>query len=64
MAAYLKSLDSKHLLEIGLEGFYGASEPDRTKYNPDGLLYGTDFIKSNLIEEIDFTTIHAYPGVW
>ncbi|CAN1309739.1 Mannan endo-1,4-beta-mannosidase 5 [Linum perenne] len=28
------------------------------------LAVGTDFITSNLIQEIDFATIHAYPDAW
>lgn len=64
MASYLKSIDSKHLLAIGMEGFYGDSIPDRKQYNPEEYQVGTDYIKSNLIREIDFATIHAYPDVW
>uniref|UniRef100_A0A830CWX9 mannan endo-1,4-beta-mannosidase n=1 Tax=Phtheirospermum japonicum TaxID=374723 RepID=A0A830CWX9_9LAMI len=63
MASHVKSIDKKHLLEIGMEGFYGDSVPDRKQYNP-GYQVGTDFISSNLIKEIDFTTIHAYPDAW
>ncbi|KAK6116723.1 hypothetical protein DH2020_049543 [Rehmannia glutinosa] len=63
MASHVKSIDKKHLLEIGMEGFYGDSIPDRKQYNP-GYQVGTDFISSNLIKEIDFTTIHAYPDAW
>ncbi|CAL9086362.1 unnamed protein product [Musa acuminata var. zebrina] len=63
MASYTKSLDSKHMLEIGMEGFYGDSMPEKKQYNP-GYQVGTDFITSNLIDEIDFATIHAYPDVW
>ncbi|KAK6937957.1 Glycoside hydrolase, family 5 [Dillenia turbinata] len=63
MATYVKSIDSNHLLEVGMEGFYGDSIPDRKQYNP-GYEVGTDFITSHMIGEIDFTTIHAYPSVW
>ncbi|KAH7568393.1 hypothetical protein JRO89_XS07G0286400 [Xanthoceras sorbifolium] len=63
MASYLKSIDNRHLLEIGMEGFYGDSVPDRKQFNP-GYQVGTDFISNNLINEIDFTTIHAYPDQW
>ncbi|XP_068649068.1 mannan endo-1,4-beta-mannosidase 5-like [Aristolochia californica] len=63
MASFTKSLDQKHLLEIGMEGFYGDSVPERKQFNP-GYQVGTDFIKSNLLQEIDFTTIHAYPDIW
>ncbi|KAK9135111.1 hypothetical protein Syun_014441 [Stephania yunnanensis] len=59
MASYTKSIDSQHLLEIGMEGFCGDSVPDRKQFNP-GYQVGTNFISNNLIKEIDFTTIHAY----
>ncbi|XP_016470881.2 mannan endo-1,4-beta-mannosidase 4-like [Nicotiana tabacum] len=61
MAAYLKSIDKNHLLEIGLEGFYG---DNKKQYNPNNLEPGTNFISNNQIWEIDFTTIHIYPDQW
>ncbi|XP_047961944.1 mannan endo-1,4-beta-mannosidase 5-like [Salvia hispanica] len=63
MASYVKSIDKNHLLEIGMEGFYGDSIPQRKQVNP-GYEIGTDFISNNLVKEIDFATIHAYPDVW
>ncbi|CAK9185138.1 unnamed protein product [Ilex paraguariensis] len=63
MATYVKALDGKHLLEIGMEGFYGDSLPQKKQINP-GYQVGTDFISNNLIGEIDFATIHAYPDIW
>ncbi|KAG6535502.1 mannan endo-1,4-beta-mannosidase 5-like [Zingiber officinale] len=63
MASYCKSVDERHMVEIGMEGFYGDSMPEKKQYNP-GYQVGTDYISSNLIEEIDFSTIHAYPDVW
>ncbi|KAI3993016.1 hypothetical protein MKX01_009759 [Papaver californicum] len=63
MATYTKSIDNKHLLEIGMEGFYGDSMPEKKQNNP-GYQVGTDFISNNLIKEIDFATIHAYPDIW
>ncbi|KAJ3675368.1 hypothetical protein LUZ60_004410 [Juncus effusus] len=63
MAGYTKSLDSNHLLEVGMEGFYGDSVPEKKQYNP-GYQVGTDYISSNLVKEIDFATIHAYPDIW
>ncbi|XP_010457203.1 PREDICTED: mannan endo-1,4-beta-mannosidase 1-like [Camelina sativa] len=65
MASFVKSIDSNHLLEIGLEGFYGESKPERTGYNPGSTVStGTDFISNNQIPDIDFTTIHIYPDSW
>lgn len=61
MAGYFKSIDTNHLLEIGLEGFYG---DNKKQLNPNYLNFGTDFISNNQISGIDFTTIHMYPDQW
>ncbi|KAL9393999.1 hypothetical protein Peur_013284 [Populus x canadensis] len=63
MASFVKSIDRNHLLEAGLEGFYGPSTPQRNSLNP-GLKIGTDFIANNRITGIDFATVHAYPDQW
>ncbi|KFK38477.1 hypothetical protein AALP_AA3G118100 [Arabis alpina] len=66
MAPYVKSLDSKHLLSTGLEGFYGDSSPQKkTSLNPDAAnVLGTDFIANHNLDAIDFASIHAYPDSW
>ncbi|PIA60562.1 hypothetical protein AQUCO_00300212v1 [Aquilegia coerulea] len=61
MASFVKTIDSDHLLEIGLEGFYGEAKKEN---NPRGYIFGTDFIYNNQVLDVDFTTIHAYPDVW
>jgi mannan endo-1,4-beta-mannosidase len=63
MAAYVKSIDNNHLLEIGSEGFYGESTPEKKLLNP-GYQVGTDFITNNQVPEIDFATINLYPDRW
>ncbi|XP_030523690.1 mannan endo-1,4-beta-mannosidase 7 [Rhodamnia argentea] len=63
MASFVKSIDRNHLLEVGLEGFYGQSTPQRKGLNP-GFDIGTDFIANNRIPGIDFATIHSYPDQW
>lgn len=63
MAAHVKSIDSNHLLEAGLEGFYGQSSSRMLQSNP-GFQIGTDFISNNLISGIDFATVHSYPDQW
>ena len=63
MASYVKSVDTKHLLEVGLEGFYGESAPADRQFNLTAKL-GTDFIANNQIPGIDFATIHLYPDQW
>ncbi|KAG6400823.1 hypothetical protein SASPL_137666 [Salvia splendens] len=62
MAAHVKSIDKKHLLSIGLEGFYGDSTPEKKQNNPVGI--GTDFVSNNRIPQVDFATIHLYPDQW
>jgi mannan endo-1,4-beta-mannosidase len=65
MATYTKSIDENHLLEVGMEGFYGNSIPEKLQRNPPWFnQVGTDYIRTNLIKEIDFATIHAYPDLW
>nr|XP_043609589.1 putative mannan endo-1,4-beta-mannosidase 9 [Erigeron canadensis] len=63
MATHIKSIDKKHLLEVGHEGFYGESMPEKKQNNP-GYEVGTDFISNNRIKNIDFATIHLYPDQW
>ncbi|KAI4314825.1 hypothetical protein L6164_027693 [Bauhinia variegata] len=63
MASFVKSIDRNHLLEAGLEGFYGQSTPQRKRFNPS-LNVGTDFIANNQIPGIDFATVHCYPDQW
>ncbi|KAL3525355.1 hypothetical protein ACH5RR_013727 [Cinchona calisaya] len=63
MASYVKSIDSNHLLEAGLEGFYGQSTPQRAQLNP-GFNVGTDFVANNRVPGIDFATVHSYPDIW
>ncbi|XP_015889981.3 mannan endo-1,4-beta-mannosidase 7 [Ziziphus jujuba] len=64
MASHVKSIDRNHLLEAGLEGFYGQSTPQRKSLNPAGFNIGTDFIANNRIPGIDFATAHSYPDQW
>ncbi|XP_021865831.1 mannan endo-1,4-beta-mannosidase 7 [Spinacia oleracea] len=63
MAAHVKSIDRNHLLEAGLEGFYGSSHPEKLHFNPNFNI-GTDFIANNQVPGIDFATVHAYPDQW
>nr|AGG82699.1 endo-1,4-beta-mannosidase [Morus alba var. multicaulis] len=60
MASHVRSIDGNHLLEAGLEGFYGAS---KQQTNPN-FQVGTDFIANNQIPGIDFATVHSYPDQW
>ena len=60
MTSHVKSIDGNHLLEAGLDGFYGEY---KTEINP-GFSMGTDFITNNQIKGIDFATVHSYPDIW
>ena len=66
MAAYVKSLDNKHLLTVGLEGFYGVKTTEKSTVNPGkwAASLGSDFIQNSAIENIDFASVHAYPHSW
>ncbi|XVF73776.1 hypothetical protein PTKIN_Ptkin13bG0009100 [Pterospermum kingtungense] len=63
MASHVKSIDGNHLLEAGLEGFYGPSSSQKQQYNPN-FQVGADFIANNQIPGVDFATVHSYPDQW
>ena len=66
MAAYVKSLDKKHLVTVGLEGFYGLKTAQRSSANPGewAASLGSDFVQNSAIDNIDFASVHAYPDSW
>lgn len=66
MAGYVKTIDKKHLLTVGLEGFYGSSISDKLKFNPteDCKSLGSDFILNFKVPAIDFCSVHIYPDAW
>ncbi|KAJ6864058.1 hypothetical protein NC651_034782 [Populus alba x Populus x berolinensis] len=66
MAAYIKSLDKRHLVTVGLEGFYGLSTTNESEVNPGiwAASLGSDFIPNSAISNIEFASVHAYPDSW
>ena len=59
MSAYIKGIDSTHMVTIGMEGFYnGASGTPSWLYNGS---QGTDFINDHKLANVDFCTVHIYP---
>jgi mannan endo-1,4-beta-mannosidase len=63
MSAYVKSIDSLHLVTVGSEGFYGPTGPP---HNPASWMnnLGVDFIRNHSPETIDFAVFHAWPDHW
>ncbi|WOK96726.1 mannan endo-1,4-beta-mannosidase 8 [Canna indica] len=66
MVAHVKSIDPTHLLEIGVEGFYGPSTPEKTQLNPNDFASqaGTDFIRNHQIPGVDLASVHVYSDTW
>ncbi|CAN4087240.1 unnamed protein product [Withania somnifera] len=54
MSTFVKSVDRKHLLTVGLEGFYEFWAAD----------LGSDFIRNSMLSTIDFASVHVYPDHW
>jgi mannan endo-1,4-beta-mannosidase len=67
MASYVKSIDPVHLLEIGVDGFYGPSTPELLHVNPDaysGTLLGQTLSGTNRALGIDLASVHIYSDTW
>ncbi|KAM7492246.1 hypothetical protein LguiA_035167 [Lonicera macranthoides] len=66
MSTFVKSIDQKHLLTVGLEGFYGPKSPKRLTVNPEvwASELGSDFIRNSKLSTIDFASAHIYPDHW
>ncbi|ESQ54425.1 hypothetical protein EUTSA_v10025261mg [Eutrema salsugineum] len=66
MTGFIKSIDDKHLLTVGLEGFYGPKSPKRLTVNPEQWPseLGTDFVRNSNSSNIDFASVHIYPDHW
>ncbi|XP_052178926.1 mannan endo-1,4-beta-mannosidase 2 [Diospyros lotus] len=66
MSSFVKSIDKKHLLTVGLEGFYGPKSPKRVTVNPGewAAELGSDFIRNSQISTVDFASVHIYPDQW
>lgn len=62
----MKSIDPVHMLEIGVEGFYGPSTPERMELNPNEFAgrEGTDFIRNHQVPGVDFASVHVYSDTW
>jgi len=61
ISAFIKSIDSNHLVAIGDEGFF--NEPSNPSYPYQGS-EGVDFNANLAIPTLDFGTFHSYPTQW
>lgn len=61
MSAYIKSLDAKHMVALGDEGFLNKTGNQDPFY---GGAFGVDWEKNLEIATIDFGTVHLYPDHW
>ncbi|KAG9220538.1 hypothetical protein CCMSSC00406_0003994 [Pleurotus cornucopiae] len=61
ISAYIKSIDSNHLVGLGDEGFF--NRPGSPTYPYQGS-EGIDFDANLQISTLDFGTIHCYPDGW
>jgi mannan endo-1,4-beta-mannosidase len=63
MSAYIKNIDSNHLVTTGSEGFYGPAHAER---NTNAWMsgWGQDFIRNHEHASIDFATCHIWPENW
>ncbi|KAI1807039.1 carbohydrate-binding module family 1 [Daldinia bambusicola] len=64
-SAYVKSLDPKHMVTLGDEGFglESSGGGDGITY-PYQFVEGTDFAENLKIDTLDFGTFHLYPSSW
>ncbi len=59
-SAYIKSIDSNHLVAIGDEGWFQEADPSSYPYAPG---VGVNFTANLAIKTLDFGTFHSYPEV-
>ncbi|GBF97528.1 mannan endo-1,4-beta-mannosidase-like [Raphidocelis subcapitata] len=63
-AAYVKTLDKKHPVTAGLEGFFGPSTPQLLDCNPYNQTHGVDWVANCNTPNLDFVSIHLYADQW
>lgn len=59
-SAYIKSIDSNHLVSLGDEGFYNNDKNSYVYSGADGI----DFDQNLQVSTLDFGTYHLYPVGW
>lgn len=61
MSEYVKSIDSKHLVALGEEGFIKDTKSTILEYNGSK---GLDWSQVIALPTIDYGTVHLYPDYW
>src|SRR5215213_9071621 len=61
MSTYIKSVDDKHLVSVGDEGFYCLPNPTHWTENCGE---GVDTLAFTALENIDVMSFHLYPDYW
>ncbi|KAJ4465451.1 glycoside hydrolase [Lentinula aciculospora] len=64
MSAFIKSIDSNHLVAIGDEGFINDPGNPIFVYQGSSPSLGIDFAANLNISTLDFGTFHLYPDSW
>ncbi|KAJ3381224.1 hypothetical protein HDU84_005267 [Entophlyctis sp. JEL0112] len=68
ISKYIKTIDTKHMVGTGDEGFGVASVPNSHSDNTYAYIYvtssGLNFTANLALSAIDFGTAHLYPGSW
>jgi chitodextrinase len=64
MSAFIKSLDSNHMVSVGDEGFHPGPPPPTSQQWPYNITDGVDHARLTAIPSIDFGTYHLYPQSW
>jgi mannan endo-1,4-beta-mannosidase len=65
MSAYIKTLDPKHLVSTGEEGYRSDGATNCCHNNwVNGGFKGEDFTRNTALPTIDFATVHVYPDHW
>jgi mannan endo-1,4-beta-mannosidase len=61
ISAFIKTIDTNHLVAIGDEGFF--NEPGNSNFLYQGTM-GVDFAANLKVNTLDFGTFHLYPDGW
>lgn len=64
MSTYIKSVDNKHLVSVGDEGFYCLPNPTPATHWTENCGEGVDTVAFTALPNIDVMSFHMYPDYW